>query len=394
MTTARSPATATAPPRPRCPARVTTLRPLGTATGPAEATAIAIGEHVTPDLESTRGAPLGVQALLEVFDRDGHAHQFLAVRHWPLRVGRALDNDVVLVDPHVAAQHFSIEPTDDGLMLAVGDTHNGVQFGNRRLRGGERVPIGVASAEPIALVAGRTRLLLPPAAAAARARGRARAGGVADAARGAAPARRTAGHRRAAVSHLPRDRPRRPARAAGSVLLSALVGAAIWCGAWALLSKTFTRHAHFGWHLRVLLFAALGLLANNALPALIAFAMSWPWVTDFAFVGDISVAAAALYFHLLAVEPARHRLLKAVAVTCALVGVGLMLWFNVQRSDMFGDELYMSHLFPPALRIARPVSGDEFVGRLAPLKAALDKKAKEPDRGDDASERERTDDDE
>jgi hypothetical protein len=174
------------------------------------------------------------------------------------------------------------------------------------------------------------------------------------------------------------------ARAAGTTMLSAFVGAAVWCGAWALLSKTFTRQAHFGWHLRVFLFAAVALLAIAALPPLLAFAFSWPWMTDFAFVGEVAVAAAALYFHLLAVEPARRRVLKWVAATCALVGIGLTLWFNVQRTDLFGDELYMSHLFPPVLRIARPISSDQFIDGLAPLKAALDKKAKEPAVGDDA----------
>ena len=121
----------------------------------------------------------------------------------------------------------------------------------------------------------------------------------------------------------------------------------------------------------------------GSVPALLAFALSWPWLTDFAFIGDIAVAAAALYFHLLAVEPARHRVLKWVAVTCALVGVALSLWFNTQRSDLLGDELYMNHLFPPAARLARPAASDAFVDGLAPLKAALDKKAKEPGRGDE-----------
>jgi len=55
----------------------------------------------------------------------------------------------------------------------------------------------------------------------------------------------------------------------------------------------------------------------------------------------------------------------------------------VQRSDQFGDELYMNHLFPPALRLARPVTTDALVDGLAPLKATLDRKAKEPGRGDD-----------
>ena len=125
------------------------------------------------------------------------------------------------------------------------------------------------------------------------------------------------------------------------------------------------------------------MMGLSVLPALLAFAFSWPWMTDFAFVGEIVVASSALYFHLLAVEPARHRVLKWVALVCATVGVCLTLWFNVQRSDQFGDELYMNHLFPPALRLARPVTTDALVDGLAPLKATLDRKAKEPGRGDD-----------
>jgi hypothetical protein len=61
----------------------------------------------------------------------------------------------------------------------------------------------------------------------------------------------------------------------------------------------------------------------------------------------------------------------------------LTLWFNVQRTDLFGEELYMNHLFPPALRLATPVQVDAFVNGLVPLKATLDKKAREPGRGDD-----------
>ncbi|MES2101646.1 MAG: hypothetical protein V4569_17610, partial [Pseudomonadota bacterium] len=153
--------------------------------------------------------------------------------------------------------------------------------------------------------------------------------------------------------------------------------------AWALMSKTFTRQAHFGWHLRVFVLASLALLVVGALPALLAFAFSWPWLSDFDFIGTIAVVATALYFHLLAVEPARHRQLRWVAATCAIVGVALSMWFNVQRSDQLGEELYMNHLFPPALRIARPISSDAFVDGLATLKATLDKKAREPARGDE-----------
>jgi len=176
-------------------------------------------------------------------------------------------------------------------------------------------------------------------------------------------------------------------RAVGSMLLASTVGTAIWCSAWALLSKTFTRQAHFAWHLRVFLLASIAMLAVGALPALLAFSLSWGWLSDFAFVGMYIVGAAALYFHLLAVEPAKHRLLRWVAATGAVVGIGLTLWFNQQRSDQFGDELYMNHLFPPMLRLARPVPADRFVDGLTSLKATLDKKAKDTSGTEDAGAR-------
>jgi MFS family permease len=324
------------------------------------------------------------RGLLEVLDRDDHVRQSFAVRAWPFSVGRALDNDVVVSDPNMAAAHFSIGPDADGVLgLTVGATQNGLLLGRRKLHAGDTavLPLDV---DAVDLTAGRTRMRLRLAEHRVAAE------------LALAPAtpftRRAAPMLFAALLLLAgmlfgiwlASDPDGFSRAAGSAVLTGLVGAAVWCGAWALLSKTFTRQAHFGWHLRVFLYAAVALMAVNALPPLLAFAFSWPWISDFAFIGDIAVSAAALYFHLLAVEPARHRVLKWVAVTCAAVGIVLTLWFNVQRTDLLGDELYMNHLFPPALRIARPIATDKFVEGLGPLKAALDKKAKEPAAGDDA----------
>jgi Inner membrane component of T3SS, cytoplasmic domain len=325
---------------------------------------------------------MGSVGQLEVLDRDGQVRQSFAVAHWPLHIGRALTNDVVLSDPHVAAEHFSVEPDAQGLSLAVAHSRNGVLLGGKRLREGERAPLA-PTGEPIELTAGRTRLrlrlpghTLAPELALAP---------VASLARRLGPVLGAAALLVLGLlfkTYLDTD-PDEFARAAGSALLAAFVGGAVWCGAWALLSKTFTRQAHFGWHLRVFLFASLALLVVNVLPALVAFALSWPWLSDFAFGGDIAVAATALYFHLLAVEPARQRALKWVALSCAFVAVALTLWFNVQRTDQPGDELYMNHLFPPALRLARPATPEAFVNGLESLKSTLDKKAQEPGRGDD-----------
>jgi hypothetical protein len=327
---------------------------------------------------------VGPLAVLDVLDRDGQPRQSIAVAAWPLRVGRSLDNDVVLADPHVAPRHLSIAPGEAGLVLDVGETRNGVLLGRQRLHSGDSTALA-DDGEPIELTVGRTllRLRLP---------GHAVAPELALAPVGSL-ARRAAPLTIAALvliggalfgTYLDTD-PEGFTRAAGNALLGGIVGAALWCTVWALLSKTFTRQAHFGWHLRVFLLASIALLVVTTLPALLAFALSWPWLTDFDFIGAIAVLAGALYFHLLAVEPARHRLLKWVAATCAIIGVLLTLWFNQQRNDQFGDELYMSHLFPPALRLARPVSTDAFIDGLGPLKATLDKKAREPARGEEAA---------
>ncbi|MEO7337641.1 MAG: FHA domain-containing protein [Caldimonas sp.] len=340
------------------------------------------GDPVSPIIEPTvepraEPIPAGATALLEVLDRDGHVRQAWPIHRWPARVGRALDNDVVLSDPHVAAHHFSISDAGDGAFaIEAGATVNGVVVGNRRIVGGERLAVDRAAAA-IELVAGRTRLRLrladtaladelPLARLAVR---HLRPG----------PTLAVSGLLLAGLAfntYLETD-PDNLIRAIGNTLLAALGGAAIWCGAWALLSKTITRQGHFGWHLRVFVVASLVLLLLSAAPGLLAFSFSWPWLTDFSFVATFAAGATALYFHLLAIEPARPKLLRWVVATGAVVGIALTLWFNLQRTSRIGEELYMSHLYPPALRVARPLAADRFVDGLKPLRALLDRKAKE-----------------
>lgn len=320
-------------------------------------------------------------AILEVLDRDGQVRQTHVVRSWPLTIGRALDNDVVLPDPYVAARHLIVGEDADGLSLAVGETLNGVEVDGKRLRGGQSQRIDVG-APPAEWIAGRTHLRLrlpqqpvpaelPLAAAATRAK---RFGPVLTGLLVLL----------AALSFntwLETD-PDNLGRGLGGMLVATATGMAMWVGLWALLSKTFTRQTSLGWHLKVFLFASIAWMVCDVVPELLGFALSWPWISDFGFVASYAVGAAALYFHLLAVEPARKGLVRAIAGSAFVIGVGLSLWFNYQRSDRFGAELYMSHLFPPALRLARPVDADRFVEGLTRLKPVLDRRAKEPPRGD------------
>ncbi|MDQ6627843.1 MAG: hypothetical protein M3Z29_05235 [Pseudomonadota bacterium] len=323
-------------------------------------------------------------ALLEAIDRDGAVRQAWRIDRWPVRIGRALDNDVVLGDPHVAAHHASIDVRQDGsadappqLLVTAEATLNGLGIGRERIAGGQTQAI-VDTGRDLELHLGRTLLRL-----------------------------RLPGHALApelVIAPLPAREPRwlptvglivlllglvlvntfidsdpdNLARASSGALLMALAGGAVWCGLWALLSKIFARQSHFGWHVRVFVIASLATLALGVLPPLLAFALSWPAVTDFSFVALYATLATALYFHLLAVEPGRQRLMRGVAAAGFVAGVALALWFNVQRTGRLGEELYMNHLFPPAVRLAKPVQVDRFVDGLVPLQAILDRQAKDP----------------
>ena len=210
----------------------------------------------------------GRRALLEVLDRDGHVRQVVAVERWPLRIGRALDNDVVLSDPHVAAHHCDIDSSGATsaarLVVNAGETRNGVVARHATPSAARRPRARCRQRRARRLQLGRTRLRLRlPGHALGCRRGARRAVAV-DAAAAAADAGARARCCSPASVRQPtaRHRPRRPRRAASATRCSTtLAGGAIWCGAWALLSKTFTRQSHFGWHLRVFVVASLALLA-------------------------------------------------------------------------------------------------------------------------------------
>jgi hypothetical protein len=326
-------------------------------------------------------------ALLEVVDRDGLVRQAWRIEQWPVSIGRALDNTVVLSDPHVAAHHATIDLVDgaDGaaatIVVTAGETRNGLAIGRERIAGGASKAIA-DSGRDLDLHIGRAqlRLRLPGHALGAE---QAMTPVVVNEKRWLP----TFGIALAVIAVVLANTwidtdPDGLARAAGAIVLTTIAGGAVWCSLWALLSKTFTRQSHLGWHVRVFVIASLVTLTLAVLPPLLAFAFSWPWVTDYAFVAVYATIAGAIYFHLLAVEPARERLMRGVAATGFVVGVALSLWFNVQRTGRPGEELYMNHLFPPQLRLAKAKTVDGFIAGLTPMQAILDRKAKEQTGGD------------
>lgn len=328
-------------------------------------------------------------ALVEAIDRDGQVRQAWRVERWPLSIGRAIDNDVVLSDPHVAAHHLVLrEVPEVGLALAVGETANGVGLGTRLAEGGTTVALSSLPTDArhaLDLRVGRTQLrvrlageTVPPETRLSR---------VALREPRAWPTAVAALVLLGAIAFgtwLDND-PEPLPRVLGGTLLAAVFVGAVWAGLWALLSKTFTRQSRFGWHVRVFVLGSLAVIAIGWVSGVGAFALSWPWLSDFAFVAVYAAVATAIWHHLVAVEPARERTLRAVVVSGFVGAVALSIWLNVQRIGRPGEDLYLHRLMPPAVRLARPVPVDDFVGRLGADQAVLDRQAKERsgDGGDD-----------
>lgn len=72
---------------------------------------------------------------LEVLDRSGHVQQRVRVEQLPFRVGRALDNDLVLDDPYVCAHHAEIRGEEKLELVDCGSLNGSFQGAVRERRG-------------------------------------------------------------------------------------------------------------------------------------------------------------------------------------------------------------------------------------------------------------------
>ena len=281
---------------------------------------------------------------------------------WPLRIGRALDNDLVLADPHVAPHHLRIDAGRRRAWRCRRWTRaTACSSARAALRAGERAPLpddgdaARADRRPHAAAPAPARRMrcapeLPLAAAATRAR---RFGPTLAAGAGAAAG--------AGLQHLARQRPRhlRP-RARRRMLLTAVDGRGGLvrrCGR--CCPRPSRARRRFGWHLQGVPDRQHRLAGGRR-----GCPSCWPsrcrgrGSSDFGFVATLRGGRGGAVL-----PPARRRAGAAAAdarrgaAGASSVGVGLTLWFNLQRSDRLGAELYMSHLFPPALRAGAAGAG-------------------------------------
>ncbi|WP_426174694.1 FHA domain-containing protein [Massilia sp. TWR1-2-2] len=317
---------------------------------------------------------------VETLARNGdvlHRHKVDAL---PIRLGRGYDNDFIVDDAHCAARHAIVEADEDGqlVMRDLGSKNGMVHRGKRTSRlvvGGDTV-----------VRLGHTTLRVRPADF-------------------PVPAEQLDRTRHSWEGGMPglvglfligvvsvftvwlNDTQSFQLIRYLQALAYGIGASVVWSGAWAFANRLFGRHARLGRHLFIFGCGLAAITVFKLVSSALAYAFSFEMLTRYGSHVAIMLAAGMLYFHLSTVKPNTSRRFAIVCVVLALLGSGLTLISNEQRSGRLGDELYMSVLMPPAMRVAKDHNVDEFMGKVNAMKAKLDaeriKKVKDQAAADD-----------
>jgi len=327
---------------------------------------------------SLQGPSLHGPYYVELLARSGEVLQRQRVDSLPIRLGRGYGNDVILDDDYAAAAH-AVAELDAGGRLVLRDlgSRNGIHHRGRRHA--ELVLDG----DTVARI-GHTRFRI-------RAAGFPVAPELRDRTlhrwEGALPG--AAGTLLVCVVSL-------FARWLSDIQYFELVryfealawgvGAALlWSGAWAFANRLFGRHARLGRHLFVFGCGLLALGAYVLLASVLGYAFSIEAFTHYASHVATLLLAGTIYFHLCTIRPPHRRRYRWLCAAMAVLGSGLILVGNVQRSGRFSDELYMWVLLPPELRVSQDHGIDEFMREVDGMKEQLDRgRGRKP--GEDAIE--------
>jgi hypothetical protein len=319
-------------------------------------------------------------ALIEQYERDGHVARIVDVRQWPVTLGRALDNHVVIDDPHLAPYHARLALAEGGaLQLQALPSRNGVEFNDRLVAGTVAVPSGGG-----VLQLGATRLrlrlagetLAPEKPLAAGGRG----GALAPVLTGAAVfALLLATH---ALALDP--------GADYSAWLPPLMGlpgaVALWCALWALMSKLFQHRFDFIGHLRIVLPWLLAMMLTDALWPLATSAMAAPLLWKLGGLLQAVLLALLVRAHLAHLLPLHQRAVTATVAIFALGGGALSAALTYRNTDSLFAAPYMSTLPMPALRLAGTVPSATLVQDMAPLAEKLAERVRKSRADDDGAD--------
>lgn len=319
-------------------------------------------------------------ALIETLDRDGQPRQILRISQWPVRIGRAIDSDLVLDDPHVAPHHATLTWAEDGVHVDPATTLNGVKFGRATVAPGTtpRLPAsGLLTLGPVTL---RVRLASDVLAPEQR---------LVDLHQ---IERRHAAVLVALIVFASiwegfdlwlTTVPGAPGSALARSYLSAPIALVLWCSAWAVGSMLFLRRFAFWAHLYVALTWLVVAVVADAVAGQLAFALSMPGIEKAGRIVFVGALAVMLWRHMALLLPTRRRVVGIVIASAVVVSGALTLFARSVGQEPLVGDLYLGTISLPALRVAKPQSVDGFTKSAGTIEKSLSHWARPGDDDDE-----------
>ncbi len=308
-------------------------------------------------------------AVIELLGRDGRPQLLQRVSAWPARIGRSPACEVVLDDPHLAAEHAVLDWTPEGgVQLRLLPSLNGGEMAGEALS--PEAPVAVAATQDL-LLAGvplrirHTAVLLAaeqPLPVPVR-RPWALLPGLAlllvllqwvDRWSSVDPDSRW-------FDYVP-------------PLLGPLVVVAGWAALWALATQLFQHRFPFATHLRKVLLVLCTVGVLEWLLPLLAYAFSWPRLLALEMLVVPVLGASLVWWHASTAWPRARRWLGGAMAALLVMGLGLQAAGRWEQQHLFGPP-YLASLAPPALRVASPKPPAALIDSLRPLQAELARQA-------------------
>jgi hypothetical protein len=313
--------------------------------------------------------------VLEILERSGKVRERVRLVSFPVTIGRAYDNDIILDDEYVSPRHLTIERDEQGVLRAVDlNSENGLY----EIPSLKRVDALSIATDNQLLVGSthirirRTDFAVAPTALANRRR---------------KSVQNTLASGRLFVPILLAE--------AGVLLMnkyfqtfqkikyqemiqetiSPVLVLMIWAGIWAFIGRILGHRAAFFAHANMVLLALLSIFGLDWFTGYYSFSFSatasTKWIEALALT---LIGGVLLYGHLHLATQLRP---KKVAITSGLVAVGLLgitLFSNHVKEAQFNSRLSYPAVLKPASGIAgRPLSPEVFFFRAEVMKQQLDK---------------------
>lgn len=307
---------------------------------------------------------------IELLQRNDEVRKRHTLPKLPIQIGRAYDNDLILDDPYIAPHHAVIEQDENGLRIRDLGSQNGIVHQQQKLR-----QLALDTDPVFRLGHSRLRLRHPASPVAPELPDQTNHNFEGWPA--ALPGLAIIVLCTLAKLWLFSDKN-------GSFLsyTADLVGTLAlafgWVGLWALANRLLDHRPRFGRHLFIAGCGygaiALWLLLSN----LLGYAFSLEELTAYSRPVLDLLMVGTILFHIHQIKPFNPRGLRLTGLPLLLLLWGYNFMDVYQRTGKLSDELYMSQLLPPSLRLAANQTPDTFFSAAKALQDKADRARKKP----------------